>query len=377
MKYHTIVATVGVSALTPNNLGHRWVKERLDGAIAPSGRSWELLTSVEAALALAERAPLLDVGSPKNVSAEYSLLHALRSAGRLAPSPTVYLVHTDSLDGRLAAMFDKRMLEQDFGARVVLREVSDLNPASPVAMRRALGGYLAALAEYLQDAPPHGTAFAPLGGYKVMTSLGYLAGALFGFGTLYLFEDAQHLIEVPAVPLDVSPERLADVRPLFWRVRDEDVIRIEALEQPERERVDAFPWLFDRVDDDVAVGPFADLLLESPAHRGALQRAVVVAAEVPDNEGSRAAIERLLAELAKGARGDLLFHERDFGHRATDFHVFKTRSDGKYRAAWRLESPDRLQVRRVWVDDHDGYEREVPAGHVLRNSGGIRWKPWV
>ena len=78
-----------------------------------------------------------------------------------------------------------------------------------------------------------------------MTSLGYLTGALLGYDTLYLHEVGQRLVRVPAVPLDVRPEGLARVRPLFWRVRDAGVLEGSAIRPEDRPNVEAHPWIFD------------------------------------------------------------------------------------------------------------------------------------
>ena len=58
----------------------------------------------------------------------------------------------------------------------------------------------------LAEGDPTSTCFASIGGYKVMTSLGYLVGSFLHYPTAYLHEEHQVLIEIPPMPLDINEE---------------------------------------------------------------------------------------------------------------------------------------------------------------------------
>jgi hypothetical protein len=297
----------------------------------------------------------------------------------LASHLTVDLVHTETFAGALAATFAARSLEAR-GLVVRRLPIADLDAERPEQMRRSLGTFMGTLAGCFSGRDPRTTCFAPLGGYKVMTSLGYLTGALLGYDTLYVHEVGQRLIRVPAVPLDVRPEGLLRVRPLFWRARDAGVLAAQALSAEERQLVEAHPWMFDREgegpDEMIAAGAFAELLLATEPHRRALQRRVLVerrVAGVHDPHVLGAAIDALLDELEHARRGELLYHEREFKHGTTAFHAFKTRTDGRFRLVWRAAEPDRIEIREAWIDDHDTYEREVRRGQVLADAPNLAW----
>jgi hypothetical protein len=175
------------------------------------------------------------------------------------------------------------------------------------------------------------------------------------------------------VPLDLQPERLAAVRPLFWRVRDAELLDSATLSADERRLVDEHPWVFDHDDEHVAVGAFAELLLATDPHRRALQREVYVASHLQGRDRLRDAVDALLQELNGRRERELLFHQGAFKHRGTAFHVYKTRSDGRVRVAWREAAPHRVEIREVWIDDHATYEREVERGAVLQDTTNLRW----
>lgn len=377
MAYHHLVMTAGTSAVLGKNLGRRWLEDQFGDHVSFVGPRVVPRESVsrEAVLERARTAPIPPIADPKAVSAEYSLVAAVTHERRLVAQPHIDLVHTATFEGELAAIFCERVLVER-GATVVLHPVADMDPNHPDEMRRALGGYLATLVRCLQPADPRTTGFAPIGGYKIMTSLGTLAGALFGFGSFYLHEDGQKLVRVPAVPLDVRPEGLTQVRPVYWRIRDAGIVRRSDLGPAEQTHLDDLPWLFDQDDELVGAGPFAELLLASEQHGAALRREVFVEAEVAktvDPAELRLGVGALIEELDGPRRPDLLFHEATYKIHGTPFHAFRTRTDGRFRLAWRLARPDRVEIRRAWVHDHDRYEDEVQHTDVLSPAGTLRW----
>lgn len=372
MKRQHVVMTAGISVFQGRNPGLRWAEAELAGhveAVFPPRAQGAV------ALRRAAEVPLPAPCAPGQVSAEVSMLHALRVAGLLADGARVDLVHTGTFAGELAAILVSRLIERDLGLTVTRHRVADLDAADPDAMRGSLGRFMSTVAQLLRTGDPRSSCFAPLGGYKVMTSLGYVTGAMLGFETMYVHEVGQRLVRVPAVPVDLDARRLAAARPPLWRVW-RDSAPVEALSAEERVALDEAPWLFEvELVDGVAyvsAGPIARFLVGDPLGR-ALQREVLLSSAAARQRGAglTSAVEQLLEELAGPHRDAVLFHERDYRKLGATFHIFRP-SGGGVRLAWRLVEPHRLQVREAWLEDHARYEREVERGEVLGPWDG----PW-
>ena len=183
------------------------------------------------------------------VSAEFSLLHALQKEDRLSENAQVTLVHTDTLGGCAAALFLEKILARDFGADMRLKKVEDIDTSNRRRLRRSLGGFMSVIADALYGHDTTYTCFAPIGGFKMMTYLAYLAGAYLGFPTAYLHEDDQQLHEVPAVPIRISADELQAIAPILKRIAREDVLEFDELSALEQDLVRKCPYYFERDSD--------------------------------------------------------------------------------------------------------------------------------
>src|SRR4051812_42905092 len=181
---HHIVCTAGVSVFNDRNVFGKLA--RSCGAFEFPGSAPVAIKSLSHADSLAlwrkalEKTAIDPTVKPTSVSAEYSLLHALRVARRLGDRPRVVLIHTDTLAGEAAAMAVGTTLEKGFGASIKHRPAVAFDVRRPDRLQRSLGVFMEAVARELSGQEPSVTCFAPVGGYKVMTSLGYLAGAYLG-----------------------------------------------------------------------------------------------------------------------------------------------------------------------------------------------------
>lgn len=369
MTYHRVVATCGTSGFSKQNLLHAWLGEHAKDQVRWSGPPWKpnLVEGGEAVVLKRWKQALPAVEDPKKVSAEYSAVYSLHRSGHLGRNPDVALIHTDTPDGALAAKMIQALLERDFNARVVLRVVDDLNVEDRTAMRRSLGRYMHLVADELRKGEPRTTCFAPLGGYKVMTSLGYVAGAFLRFPTAYLHENNQVLHEIPWLPVRVDEDELVALAPLIRRTRK--AVAWADLTADEQRQVGAYAWLFEQDGDVVALNAFGEFLREEPRYRVKIGPRVRASSEVlgllerADQRLQVAEeVEELLRKLEKPLehRGEL-HHEASFRHRDTPWHLYKGSSgrDGVFRAVYRYdEACDTLDLRRVWLN-HDVYERDA------------------
>src|SRR5690625_1366283 len=103
-----------------------------------------------------------------------------------------------------------------------MRKIYELDVDNRSLLNRALGKYLSDVSSALQEGEPRTTCFAPIGGYKVMTSLGYLAGALHNFPTAYLHEGSTVIHEIPAVNIEVNESFIIDNHTLLKKFFDGD-----------------------------------------------------------------------------------------------------------------------------------------------------------
>lgn len=364
--YARIILTTGTSALAPQNLG-KWARTQDVFAwpgrdpVVPAGRPME---EVFEAWAAALRSP--PDFDPVHTSAEISTLNALKKLGRMVKAPSVVLIHTETVAGRAAAAIVKRAASVLFDAHVTLRSIGGLDARSPRTLRAALGTFMCEVAESLEAGEPRTTCFAPIGGYKVMTSLGYLAGAYLGFPTAYIHEDLQVLHTVPAVPVNISETEMKTVGPLVRRVGE--AMEVCDLTELERAQVDRHGYLFEQDGEVIGMSPFCHFLRARPALRPILGTQVVASAQAAAQlDGHRAFVAKELDDLLRdreiSGKRAVLYHEKSFGRRDALFHLYKGSSGMlPFRAAWRyVERTDTLEVNHIWLK-HDQYEREAKGG---------------
>ena len=375
--YQRLIATSGTSAIGGGNVGMVWLKQQTE-LVRVEGmppRPVPVTSAEEAVSALLQRWTTASppVADPTRVSAEYSVLHALRQHRRIAASPDVVMIHSDTFDGRLAARMAGHLIERDFGARVQYRTTADLDARRPAELRRSLGAFMHEVGRALREGEPGSTCFSPIGGYKVMTALGYVAGAFLRYPTLYLHEGSQGALhEIPWVPIRIDEAELKGLAPLIRRAMAG--VMSSALTEREREQARAYPWLFEQADIDgdtqVLLNAFGHFLREEPRYRGLIGAQVrggssltAACARADSRAFCAGEIDGLLQALGDPIRNRAtLHHEADFGHRDTAWSLYKgaSGSAGVFRALYRWDSgADTLDVKEVWLD-HDAYERQAP-----------------
>lgn len=315
------------------------------------------------------------ITDPKRVSAEYTALLALRDEDRLENNPQVVLIHTDTLGGRAAAIVIRKALSKEFNAQVECVECS-MNVNDRSQLRYNLGDFMQKVATCLKDHDKHTTCFAPLGGFKVMTSLGYLAGAYLGFPTLYTHEDNQIVHEVPAIPVRVPPEELLRLAPLLSKIGNG--AELQGLTPDEQALVEEHAWLFERAGGIVCVNAFGLFLMQQNPALFAIK--LIVSKDVDDeykNDGRRDFIRQQLgvlgAKLTAGSVEADLRHERDWEVAENDgWHLYKGASNGQQvmRAIYRFEQ-DTLTIKHVWTS-HD-YVEDFRSKWPRRMGEAVEW----
>lgn len=372
--YHRVVLTAGTSAFAPGNLG-LWAREQKIFEI--QGRDFKIPEGISEEEAFQQwaiafhQAPLADQ-SRERISAEISALNALQKMSRLGKKPHITLIHTQTLDGRAAAelvAFAAQELYRE--AQVELRSV-ELDANRPQGMRAGLGAFMQEVARALEAGEQRTTCFIPIGGYKVMTSLGYLAGAYLGYSTTYLHEDQQRLHIVPPVPIQIDEEALKPLASLIRRVVWASP-PLEDFNDEERQAFEEHPHIFYEFEPGhIGLSPFGEFLRERPRLRPFIGPQVYVSKDLLELcKRESMSISELIKDLLNAQRSEgryreTLYHERGWIDDA-DFHLYKKRRS-TIRFAWRYEETlDRLYLKKIWLKEYDTYKRDVDNG-ALKNE---------
>ncbi len=376
MSYSRVVLTCGVSLFSANNTPGNWIREQNFLVIPPGGvpnpRPLEGETEEQALRAIQNHLHNLPVpGEPTRFSAEYSALHALRTARLLADRPQVVLVHTHTLGGKATAKILTKALTRDFDATceavLVHLNVDDRNE-----LRKDLGRFLHQIANALRGHDSSTTCFAPLGGYKVMTSMAYLAGAYMGFSAFYAHEDNQTLHEIPGVPIRIPPDELRQAKPALVAAKRE--CDRSSLTAPQLSIVEQYPWLFEETDEFVVVNAFGRFLMEE--NPDLFCPKLFVAEGVDRTPEIEKKLRAVAVKLAAGSEDTELFHEGDLGlHGQDGWHVLKLRRD-PLRAIYRFDATaNTLAVKWLTLEhgDNNQYVRQCKAAWPTPAGNLVEW----
>lgn len=329
---------------------------------------------------------------PKKVSAEYSLLYSLHQGKRLASSPYITILHTQSFGGELAAKSLEYIIERKFEAHVRLQPIPDFdNLSDRIRINRGLGNFMGLLSQELQKGEPRSTCFSPIGGYKIFTSLGYLVGAFHGYSTAYLHEGDQVLHEIPAIPIHIDEHFIHKhsdlLRRLYRKYRD-DYASLSDFSEQEKEVLTNHQVFFSVEEDLVTLNPFALFLLEQPQFQFITHPKIFLTnearKEIESRPGSKEEILEQIRKLVwKYDHNDRhqydaeLYHDREFKNiRIKDFFLYKGDNDPLFRAMWRMENGDVLYIRYIWLN-HETYDRDVEKKTVFRDPGNLEYQNYT
>lgn len=374
--YHTVVITCGTSF---NNSSNFFCFNNFDKFKEKSLNLFDTEISEETEnvinkwLHLCIRKHKQNKLEPNQVSAEYSTMYSLKKLGKLHKKPTVVLIVTNSIGGYMAERLLSYLFRQDFNANIMVTYVTfDVSNAS--ILNRQIGEYMSKLTHALRQGEPNTTCFVPLGGYKFMTSYGYIVGSILKYPTVYVNEHAQQLIQIPWVPIDV--EKFIEGNATLLRKCLNDFIEFEKLHHQEKEIVSSHPYVFEIEEGLVGLTPFGQFLLEQSDRSHIFNTQYYLSNQVrnliKNQQDQSIFVAQQMQELVKKIKlhehPDLeLMHEKDFDkldRSKMKYHLYKGASNGRhvFRLAYRYDSSNqRLYANYLWLN-HDRYEREAAKG---------------
>lgn len=376
MSYSRVVLTCGVSLFSAQNAPGKWVREKnlfdVPAGGVPNPKPPEGKSEGEALENLTSN--LHGVPVPVDAtrfSAEYSAVHALQSERLLSEKPRFILLHTHTLGGRTAAKILAKALTRDFGGECECVPFH-LNVDSRIELHQDLGRFLHQIANALRGYDSSTTCFVPLGGYKVMTAMAYLAGAYMGFPSFYAHEDNQTLHEIPGVPIRIPTAELQAAASTLLAVK-EGCARA-AMSEHHRAVVQDSPWLFEETEDLVVVNAFGRFLMEE--NPDLFCPKLFVAEGVDRTPEIEKKLRAVAVKLAAGSEDTELFHEGDLGlHGQDGWHVLKLRRD-PLRAIYRFDATaNTLAVKWLTLEhgDNNQYVRQCKAAWPTPAGNLVEW----
>ncbi|MBZ4663982.1 MAG: hypothetical protein JG776_1697 [Caloramator sp.] len=317
----------------------------------------------------------VDEGYYKRISAEFSVINELKKAGHLSEQFDVTILHTDTKDGCLAAEINKKIIEQQFNTKVKLVEVENLDVSNSRKLRENLGDFMEKLSRELVQSYKEYTFFAPIGGYKLMTYLGYVVGSFYGYETGYLYEENQVLIKIPPMPVKIDIEWILKKRDLLIKLLKDEIVYFSDLEEKDKIFINENSFFFERVSDDndqlVSLNAYGEFILKDYLFtRKLVSRDLIY---MFDDAKYRNHIQANLLNLiskvksfyrdgnkGKNIIGEIM-HNKEWGFDKP--YLYKGDSNGElvFRCLWDYDfNNDEIKIFEIWTN-HADYERECAA----------------
>lgn len=304
---------------------------------------------------------------PHKISAEFSMIHALQKRKKIKEGIEIILIYTDTFGGQVCKQLLTTIFEKKFQADVKHLPIN-IAIKSEKEIRNQLPDYLSKLSNALIQRDPSSTCFAPIGGYKVMTSYGYIIGSFLQFPTAYLHEDSQVLIEIPPVPIDINEDFINEHASLLRKCQ-KDYTSFNDLSYLEQQIVNTYPSIFTVEEGFVVLSPFGEFLAEYKYLKSFTEIRLSEQVEKMkiDNKHESELISQqirvLIKKLKCGESDEHLYHERSFkdlDRKKIRFHLYK--GQNQFRLAYKYdEKEDILYANYLWLD-HDKYENEAKRG---------------
>ncbi len=322
-------------------------------------------------------------GQEENISAEYSMLYSLKKNNKLGESSEIVLIHTNTFGGKIAACLNKEILEREFNAKVKLEEIKELDVTERVKLNRSLGDFMSLINRHLSEGHKSYMCFAPIGGYKIFSSLGYIVASFNDMPTAYLHEDRQVFHEIPPVPVKYDETFIEENIKFLRKLYIKSIIEERDLEYHQIELIKENSHFFETLDHLVSINPFGLFICNQDKFKHIFGIQIFLSERVRQLIEQTPSAEEfvyqqigvLVKKIESKEDNASLYHEREFRilkDKKLKYHLYKGASNGThvFRVAWKYNEERRnLYINFVWLD-HDIYEREVVKGTGLEEEFG-------
>ncbi|MBI5018178.1 MAG: putative CRISPR-associated protein [Deltaproteobacteria bacterium] len=188
---HTLLCTVGTSL--PSNLGAIGdaSPRAREASRAWKERDWPALAQFLAGFHPADRL----------LGAEVNSVHDLTRLGYATPDALLVLFHSDSPEGRDAAVVLERYF-RGLGHAVELREVEYLTEEKPKVFKsKGLRNLVKGISRSVRERGTQSTGIDATGGYKAEAAVAALIGQALGVPVYYKHERFSEIIAIPPMPV--------------------------------------------------------------------------------------------------------------------------------------------------------------------------------
>ncbi|AEM74925.1 LOW QUALITY PROTEIN: CRISPR-associated protein, APE2256 family [Caldicellulosiruptor acetigenus 6A] len=372
-KYRNVVITGGISIMNKNNqFGNYFLDYNSKNCKFENAE--EIFQNILKEKELTDKKiKELVLEKPHNVSAEFSMLKGLENEGLLDDFISVSIIHSETVEGKFSALMNKKIIESTYGAEVSLKNVSDVDVSDPVKMNSSLGYFMKVVTEELLKGSKETTFFAPVGGYKYMTYLGYVAGSLFGCHSGYMYENAQKLLIIPPIPVEINFSSIIKNMGFIKRLLNEKMIESDSLNEEEQQLVDEVPYFFEKLYSDqkllIAANAFAQFIFKD-CTEGSLKINEDVKKKINKYPSDKIFVYVQIFNLLRkiklysndykryAALVQELKHNKEWGIEKPN--IYKGASNGKnvFRCAYHFSRDEQiLYIYEIWLS-HDEYEKD-------------------
>jgi len=314
----------------------------------------------------------------RNISAE------INSTDRIGISSAdrIVLLCSDNAPGRICSTELKKVFLKFYNlneTNVEIKRIKDLQVRDAKKLREVgLKNFVKAVLEYLNNPQiqySYETIINPTGGFKGVLPFLTVLGMLYGKRTVYIFEFADQLINLPPLPFSFDLEIFNRVKPALSLIDKEVAVskesylnKIISYTPAEHDLFMAFTEPFD--NDLITISPFAFTLLniENEAEQALVNKTIIDDLESKHNDRGVLAIKRLISNVSNPLWRN---NHREKWH-TTDLIIIK-----KPRTAERIAGfieKEKFFVTHAFTD-HNDYER-ILGKYSKKDFNTNDFVPW-
>lgn len=274
----------------------------------------------------------------------------------------LFLLHSETGDGRVCAEETARLLEKHLGRQAELHQIVGLQVDDAGRFRHEGIQNLFATLDRLHQR--YGDSVLNVtGGFKSVVPYMTLYGQLHRIPVVYVFEQSNQLITLPPVPVNYDWERLSQAGDaLHWLVQEgvgreqEFFSKIPGVSYEEREW---FRSLLEQDGNEVTLSAFGLLLVHALEQQEA--QVLLSPKARQDHQASSGKVREQFDHLLDRV-GDPIWRHQHRHAFSSELSIFKPGNTSKRMGAF-LRG-ERVYVARLW-SSHDQYEREAPAERIV------------